>query len=213
MKIITSFFLVAALLPFGAPARAATPSSALSRQLVDSYELAQKRRYREAAKRLELLPAALKGRYFVQLRLGWLSYLAGDYAKSTTYYRAACERRWRAVEPLLGLSLAQMGDRRWKDALATLDKALTKAPNEITAQRRRAFALFNLGRYQQAAAAYRRVLTLYPADLEMKRGLGWSLLRAGDKARARELFSAVLSYTPSDTSARQGLTASGGAAD
>jgi tetratricopeptide (TPR) repeat protein len=177
----------------------------LQAHLLRSYTLAQKKQYELAAKALLQLPRGLKQRYFVQLRLGWLRYLAGGHRHAIAHYQNAARLAPRAVEPLLGKMLPQMALRRWKDALQSSRQVLRKAPRNITALRRRAYILFSLGRYSKAIRAYRQAIELYPSDLTMQRGLAWSQLRAGKARAAINSFRAVLALSPSDRSAKAGL--------
>jgi tetratricopeptide (TPR) repeat protein len=193
--------LSATVLLVSANARA----DAAARSFQRSYELEAAKRYAEAVRVLGQMPAAQRGSYFAQLRLGWLSYLAKKHAQASRAYRAAIARAPKAVEPWLGLMLVQMATRGWQDALKSARRALSLAPGNDTDRTRLAWILFNLGRYAESEKAYRQVLRHYPANLELQRGLGWALLKQGKKQAARRVFQSLVSHAPADTSAAQGL--------
>ena len=185
-----------------ATARADSVTGALAR----SYRLEARGKHAAAARALSnATPTRRLDRYFVLLRQGWLRYRARDYSGAISAYRSAARVAPDAVEPLLGLLLPQMAARRWRDALGTARACLRKAPGNRIATRRRAYILFNLGRYRAAARIYRYVLQRYPSDLEMQRGLAWSLLRDGQRGAAKRAFARLLRLSPSDSSAKRGL--------
>ena len=175
-----------------------------SRSYKESYRLEAKRDYSGALRALEGIRGQ-RSSYFLQLRVGWLRYLAGKQRGSIRAYRAAVALRPRAVEPYLGLMLPQMASRRWKDALKTGRQAVRRAPGNVVASTRMAWILFNLGRHAESVRVYRHLLEQYPSNLELRRGLGWALLKQGKAGQARQVFDGVLQYSPSDTSALAGL--------
>lgn len=171
-----------------------------------SYDLEAQGLYAAALTALEQA-AAPRPSYLFALRRGWLLYLAARHDEAIVAYRQAIAAAPKAVESRLGLMLPQMALRRWQDALSTGEEILALDADNYLAASRRAFCLYNLGRFPQAESAYAGVLQLYPADVEMGAGLGWSLLKQGKKAAAAEQFRRVLSVAPVNGSARTGLAA------
>lgn len=189
-----------ALLGVAAPALADTPDL-----YAESYALEGRGKYTEALKVLDRAPPADQQSYTYQLRRGWLSYLAGAHDAAIESYRAAALLEPRAVEPLLGLMLPQMGSRRWADTIATGKEVLALDKASYLGLSRTAYSLYSLARFAKAEARYREVLALYPADVEMRTGLGWTVLKQGRTADAKRLFREVLAVAPSHASAAQGL--------
>jgi tetratricopeptide (TPR) repeat protein len=191
----------------------AAPLGALADETADAYQasndLELAGRYREALQAMDGVPSTGRGEYVYHLRRAWLCYLAGDHRESVDAYRQAIAMAPRAVEPRLGLMLPQMALHLWVDAEQTAVDTLALDPRSYLAGSRRAWALYNLGRYDEAEVAYRRVLELYPGDTEMRTGLGWCLLKLDRGADSAAQFRQVLRVDPADASAQQGLAASG----
>jgi len=175
-----------------------------------SNDLEDAGRYREALQALEDVAPANRGAYVYHLRKGWLTYLAGDYRNSVESYERAISLEPRAVEPRLGLMLPQMALHLWQDTEQTAADALALDPKNYLAGSRRAWALYNLGRYDDAEVAYRRVLELYPGDMDMRSGLAWCLLKQNLGVDAAAQFRIVLQVDPTHATAQEGLAASGG---
>jgi tetratricopeptide (TPR) repeat protein len=100
-----------------------------------------------------------------------------------------------------------MAERKWLDVMDVCDTVLALESGNATAASRRAWAEYNLGRYEVAAAAYRALLDHYPGDVDLQAGLGWSLLKQGLVGEARTELEAVLRLAPDHASAGQGLAA------
>ncbi len=175
-----------------------------------SYEMELLGRFRDALKALDGVDTADRGEYVYHLRRGWLYYLAGDHRESVAAYEQAVALEPRAVEPRLGLMLPQMALHLWLDAETTAAAILSLDPKNYVASSRRAWVLYNLGRYDDAEVAYRQVLELYPSDVAMRSGLGWCLLQQELTEDAAAQFRIVLQVDPADSSAAAGLAAAGG---
>ncbi len=174
-----------------------------------SYKLEAAGKYKDALRSLKKAGAVRKHTYTYQLRLAWLNYLSGKLSASRQAYAAAARLAPTALEPLQGMLLPQIAQRRWVDAVRTARKLLRVAPGDFTGHSKLAWALYNLGRFADAERAYRKVLELYPSNLTMRAGLGWSLLKQNKLADARRAFAAVLAVSPRDRTAEAGLKAVG----
>ncbi len=126
----------------------------------ESYALEAAYDYAGALARLDAVSRSAADAYVLDLRRGWLLYLAGRYAESVEAYRAAVRARPEAVEARLGLTLPLMALRRWKEAETTCDEVLARAPGTYNALSRRAYVLYASGRFTDAAAAYAKVVAL-----------------------------------------------------
>jgi len=192
----------------------ASPCAAQADAAADAYlasnEAELEGRYRDALQAMDGVPADDRADYAFHLRRGWLSYLSGEHHESVDAYRQAVALEPRAAEPRLGLMLPLMALHLWLDVEQTTADCLALDPRNYLAGSRRAWALYNLGRYDEAEVAYRRVLELYPADTDMRCGLAWCLLKQDRPRDALGQFEAVLRVDPADASALQGLAASGG---
>ncbi len=183
------------------PARGDAVSSAFTR----SYKLEARGKYSRALTALSRVRQGQQHSYIFQLRVGWLNYLARKHRLAVEAYQRAVRLAPMAIEPLQGMLLPQMAARRWKDALTTANKILGMAPADDLAATRKAWILFNLGRYRQAEQVYVQVLRQYPANLTLRAGLGWARARQGRLKEAEKAFRAVLRYSSKNASARRGL--------
>lgn len=144
--------------------------------------------------------------YVAQLRVGWLLYVNKRYQDSAEAYRTAVKLAPRAVEPKLGLMLPLMATRRHQEALKVSSSILTIDPGNFLARSRKAYLLYQLGRYAKAEREYREVLALYPANVEMMAGLGWALVKQGKRTDARDVFAGLLRVAPQHSSGKAGMS-------
>lgn len=146
-----------------------------------------------------------KDDYLLNLRLGWVSYLAGSYTESKQYYSKAVAVNSKSVEALLGrtLPLASLND--WSAVEEDYRAILKIDPMEYTANLRFGQILLNKGAYAEAKPYLERVLTLYPGSYEPNLSLGWTCYYLGDRKRAGALLSTALMLSPGDTLAIKGL--------
>jgi tetratricopeptide (TPR) repeat protein len=140
--------------------------------------------------------------YVGQLRVGWLLYLNKQYDDSAAVYRTAVKLRPTAVEPKLGLMLPLMAASKNQDALTTAEAVLAIDRGNYLARSRKAYLLYQLGRYAKAEVEYRAVLEQYPSDVEMMAGLAWSLIKQGRCPQARGVFTGLLHVAPQHSSGR-----------
>ncbi len=168
-----------------------------------SYELSEKSDYKGAI--LLLKEVYDKSSYEINLRLGWLSYLAGLQIESVGYYKVANELKPNAVEPKLGAvyPIAALGNitelKNYYEAVLKLDPHNT-------------YAHYNLGlleygkkEYATALTHFEKIITLYPSDVDGLLMLGWTKLQLLKKDESKELFNKVLCFSLNNESAISGL--------
>ena len=185
-----------------AQSRSESRSAALYRE---SYALEASRDYVAAIARVREASKAGSDSYFANVRLGWLTYLAGDFAESVARYTDAISAAPTAIEPKLGLTLPLLAAGKWRELERACREALAVDTQNVTALGRLAMSYYSLGNFGDAATTYRRLADSYPATLDYKTGLGWALLKLGRSADARAQFEAVLAVSPDNTSAKQGM--------
>ena len=171
----------------------------------ESYALEASRDYVAAIARVREASKAGSDSYFANVRLGWLTYLAGDFAESVARYTDAISAAPTAIEPKLGLTLPLLAAGKWRELERACREALAVDTQNVTALGRLAMSYYSLGNFGDAATTYRRLADSYPATLDYKTGLGWALLKLGRSADARAQFEAVLAVSPDNTSAKQGM--------
>jgi tetratricopeptide (TPR) repeat protein len=170
----------------------------------ESYAKEKSGKYAEAA-------AALKGyydsnSYEINLRLGWLTYLQGQFNESTGYYNKAIELMPYAIEPRLGVVLPVSALGNWEVVISHYNKILTIDPNNTVTLYRLGLIYYDRKNYNQAAKYFEKVVDLYPFDYQSILMLGWTDYRLGKTREAKVLFSKALLYYPEDVSAKEGLS-------
>jgi tetratricopeptide (TPR) repeat protein len=146
-----------------------------------------------------------KDDYLLNLRLGWLSYLAGSFTESKQYYSKAVSTSSKSVEALLGRTLPLASLNEWSAVEEDYRAILKIDPMEYTANLRLGQILLNRGAYADARAHLERALTLYPSSYEPNLSLGWTCYYLGDRKRAGVLLTTALMLSPGDTLAIKGL--------
>ncbi|MBL0172114.1 MAG: tetratricopeptide repeat protein [Gemmatimonadaceae bacterium] len=171
----------------------------------ESYALEAKREYPAALAKVREAKQAGSNAYFANLRMGWLSYLAGDYVASAASYADAVTAEPKAIEPKLGRTLPLLAAGNWRELERACREVLSLDAQNVSALSRLAIAQYNSGNFADAAASYRKLIDAYPSDLDFKTGLGWALLKQGRTGDARPLFEAVLAVSPDNLNALKGL--------
>ena len=168
-----------------------------------SYELSEKSDYKGAI--LLMKEIYDKSSYEINLRLGWLSYLAGLQIEAVGYYKIANELKPNAIEPKLGAvyPLSLLGN---KTELKNYYEAVLKLDPHNT------YAHYNLGlidygkkEYTTALTHFEKIIALYPSDTDGLLMLAWTNLQLTKTTEAKELFNKVLCFSPDNASALSGL--------
>ena len=168
-----------------------------------SYELSEKSDYKGAINALKEVYD--KSSYEFNLRLGWLSYLAGMQIESVAYYKIANELKPNAVEPKLGAvyPAAALGNKtdvkNYYESILKLDPHNTNAHYNL--------GLLDYGKkdYTMALIHFEKVISLYPSDTDGLLMLGWTKLQLLKTTESKELFNRVLCFSPNNESALLGL--------
>jgi tetratricopeptide (TPR) repeat protein len=170
----------------------------------DSYTKEKATKYQEAVNALKTVYDA--GSYELNLRLGWLTYLQGQFTESLAYYTKATELMPYAIEPRLGLVLPASSLGNWDMVIAQYTKILDIDSNNTIALYRLGLIVFDKKDYKKAYTYFEKVVNLYPFDYQSILMLGWTNYKLGKIREAKILFNKALLYYPEDASAKEGLT-------
>jgi len=143
--------------------------------------------------------------YEVNVRLGWLSYLAGSFQESSSYYNKAINLMPYAIEPRFGLVLPASAIGNWDVVLNQYAKILEINPNNSLALFRVGMIYYGRNEFDKARDYFAKVVNLYPFDYDGLVMLAWSHLRLGNSREAKVLFQKALYRTPDGASALEGL--------
>ncbi len=144
--------------------------------------------------------------YEINVRMGWLNYLAGKYKESVTYYQkaialmpAATEPLWAIVNPLTKLD-------NWKEIEKTYLAILKLDPKNASANYSLASIYYYRKDYLNAKKYFDISLNLYPFGYNNMLMSAWTNYFLGNKNEAKTLFNKTLLYSPNDKSALEGLS-------
>lgn len=171
----------------------------------DSYAKEKAGKYVEAA-------APLKANYDeksyeINLRLGWLTYLQGNFSESLGYYNKAIDLMPYAIEPRLGIAFPASAQGNWDLVVTHYNKILSIDPNHTLTLYRMGAIAYERKDYHQAYKYVEKVVNLYPWDHSSVLLFAWINLQMGKTREAKILFNKVLLYFPDDASAKEGLKA------
>lgn len=183
--------------PTAKPASTDTTSTEwITEQYHRSFRLEALASYREAIKALAPLHAAYPSGYAINLRLGWLHYLAGNDSESEIYYRKAVGIAPGAAEPRIGLLLPLLAQAKWADAELESYRIIRDDPYNYYANLRLLIALRMQKKYELAIRQAEKLVRRYPADTLFLKELGLSLQADGQTDQARTVLQDVLTLSP-----------------
>ena len=123
-------------------------------------------------------------------RLGSSYQALGDGEKA----RAAFERA-ETVDgnafAAFNLARLHFAEKRFPDALAAVDRAAAKSPNESGVHNLKGVILNQLERYAEAVKSLETAVALSPKDVGANVNLGIALMNHGENARAREVLERI----------------------
>lgn len=168
-----------------------------------SYLQEAKGEYKKAAETLKNVYNA--DSYEINLRLGWLQYLAGLFVESTTYYQRAMELMPYSEEAKFGITYPLSALGKWNEVESTYKKILEISPNNTTANYKLGLIYYGKEDYTNAYKYFEKVVNLYPFGYDGLLMFAWTNLNMGKTREAKVLFNKVLLYSPQDKSALDGL--------
>ncbi len=168
-----------------------------------SYELEAKGDYSEAIGVLK--GVFVEDSYEVNLRLGWLTYMAGLFSESTPYYQHCIELKPLSVEARLGLINPNAAMGNWTLVENTYHEILEIDPENSTALYRLGSINYGKEDYKTASKYFERLLNHYPFDYDSMLMSAWTYYRMNNMRKAKVLFNKVLLHSPGDESAIEGL--------
>ena len=168
-----------------------------------SYEQEKAKQYKEALQTIMAFndPSV----YETQLRLGWLNYLAGNFAKSAEHYQKAGDLVPTAIEPLWGIIYPLSALEKWTNVENVYKEILRRDPKNTKANYYMGLIYYNRKDYTNAKKFLMEVYQLYPFDLDACLLLGWTHYFLGNKVEAKKMFNKVLLQQASNASAKEGL--------
>lgn len=144
--------------------------------------------------------------YEINLRMGWLNYLAGKYKESISYYNkaialmpAATEPKWAIINPYTKLE-------NWTEIEKIYLSILKIDPKNATANYNLGLIYYYRKDYFSAKKYFDVSLNLSPFGYNNMLMSAWANYFLGNKNEAKILFNKTLLYSPNDASALEGLS-------
>jgi len=171
---------------------------------VQSYELEANKNYETAVSVINSQYNA--NSYEINLRLGWLNYLAGKHKESVSFYQKANNIMPASIEPLWGIVNPLTKLENWNEIEKTYGSILKIDPKNIQAGYYLGLIYYYRKDYIRAKKQFDIVLNLYPFNYNYMLMSAWTNYFLGNKNEASVLFNKTLLYTPNDKSALEGLS-------
>lgn len=144
--------------------------------------------------------------YEMNLRLGWLYYLAKNYKESMSFYNKAMKILPLSIEAKLGYCMPAYASGNIESVIAQYKEILTIDPNNYYGNYRLGLVYYEREDYQNAHKNFERILNLYPFDYDIMIISAWTFYRMNKVREAKVLFNKALLNRPSDSSALEGLS-------
>lgn len=140
--------------------------------------------------------------YTMNLRLGWLEYLAGEYIKSESYYKKAIALEQKSIEARLGAVYPISATGNWDEVIKVYSEILTIDPQNSTVNYRMAYIYFVRKDYEKAASYAQKVVKLYPFDFDSNYLLGQIYVTQGKILEAKMYLTRAVEYNPTSIEAK-----------
>lgn len=176
---------------------------AIEKAFSESYELEKSGEYSQAIEKLKKYYD--EDSYEVNLRLGWLNYLKGNFTESSAYYERSISLSPYAIEARFGYVYPLSALGNWGVVKQQYEKILDIDPRNTLANYRMGMIFYGSEDYNNALRYFEKVVNLYPFDYDGTIMFAWSNLKLGKLREATILFKKALLMRPGDESAKEGL--------
>ena len=172
----------------------------------ESLKFESSQNYQKSIQSLQAIYSEHKDDVLVNLRLGWLNYLTGNYEESKRFYSTSFALSGnKSIDALLGQTLSLSAMNNWDAVAATYSTILKLDPMNYTANLRLGQIMLNRGLYADAKTYLEKAYSHYPASYEPNLSLGWTYYYLGDRKKATSRLTDALMLSPGDTLATKGL--------
>jgi len=177
--------------------------SALQSAFSKSYEAENAKNYTAAIS--ELKSVYDPDNYVINIRLGWLNYLAKQYTESIGYYEKSIALKPYAIEARFGCVKPLSALEDWEKVKKQYIEILTIDPQNTVANYWLGVIIYNRKDFNSSAKYFEKIVNLYPLDYDSVIMLAWSKLYSSKPSEAKVLFHQALIIRPNDSSALSGL--------
>jgi len=181
----------------------AQSSSVMQAAFARSYESEKAGKYIIAIN--DLKPVYRSDGYFVNIRMGWLYYLAKQYRESIRFYNISIALKPYAIEARFGCVKPLSAIESWDKVKEQYLQIIKIDPQNTLASYWLGVIYYNRRNYVSALKLFEKIVNLYPLDYDSVIMLAWTKLNLGAAADAKVLFYHALTIRPNDSSALTGL--------
>nr|NQU92764.1 tetratricopeptide repeat protein [Bacteroidota bacterium] len=169
----------------------------------ESYQFEKNENLENAIRELENVYS--ENSYEINLRMGLLNYLTGNYIESSGYYKKAIGLKPFSVEARLGIVYPEAALGNWTFVKAQYFNILEIDEMNTLVNYRLGLMFYNEEDYTTAMRFFEKVVNQYPFDYDGTIMYAWTHLKTGKLRQAEVLFQKALLIKPGDESAREGL--------
>lgn len=178
-----------------------------NKQIIDafskSYNFQEQANYDQAIAALNKVYATSS--YEINLRLGWLHYLAGNNAQSIEFYKKAVKIMPAATEPYWNMITTYTKTENWIEIEKNYKSILKLDSKNASANYNLGLIYYYRKDYTTAKQYFDISLNLKPFGYNNMLMSAWTNYFLGNINHASILFNKVLLYSPNDSSALEGL--------
>ena len=196
-------FTISLFLIFSMPAFAQTDYATQQAAFSKSYEYESRGNFTDAVTTMKSIYQ--EDSYEINLRLGWVTYLAGLFTESSAYYQKAIKLKPYAIEAKIGFANPASALGNWDQVVTQYNEVLAIDPQNTTVNYRMGSILYGRKDYAKAEKYLEKVVNLYPFDYDSMVLYAWTEYRLGKLREAQVLFNKALLMRPKDASATEGL--------
>jgi len=177
----------------------------IKRSYYRSYQYEKIGNYDNAIKALSFVYNEYPDSYTVNLRLGWLYYLAKKFANSIFHYEKAIKAAPYSIEAKLGYTLPLLAQQKFNDVEKVCYQILNIDYYNYYGNLRLAYALRIQKKYKIAIEVASKILAIYPTDVNFLTELAILKYLTGKKEEAKKLFKDILILDPENITAKEYL--------
>jgi tetratricopeptide (TPR) repeat protein len=196
----TSIAIIATVTTLSVQAQNKTVLAAFS----SSYEYEAVAKYDAAIASLNTVYSATS--YEINMRMGWLNYLAAKQKEAVSFYQKAIVLMPAATEPKWAIINAYTIQENWVEIEKTYLAILKLDAKNATANYNLGLIYYYRKDYISAKKYFDVALNLYPFGYNNMLMSAWTNYFLGNKNDATVLFNKTLLYSPNDASALEGLS-------
>ncbi len=191
------------LLFIAAPMVKAQDNTAIQEAFKQSYELEYKGEYSKAVNLMKEIYN--EDSYEINLRLGWLTYLSGNFTEAIPYYQKSIQLKPLSIEARLGMVYPASAMGNWTHVENMYNEILEIDPQNSVVNYRMGLIYYGREDYNTAAKYFEKVINLYPFGYDGVIMMAWTNFKLEKAREAKVLFQKALLISPVDASATEGL--------